>query len=346
MKNVKNVTDRANELPSPKGQGIPSGEFFRRLSSPPQAAGYSRRRNKKLCAPADYYQIDNKIPEICDLKGIEILPAKLAWEKYNWTKKYFSKKPKSGYFIWVKKQPKLPLFTCIALANKNIKQQLQNLLVVEKNLEVELQGTCNALKKNLEGFHKAIGKVVLKEGAVLQCKHIHSWGQKDTVQPNYEFFLEKKSRIDYSYKVFSPPKKLKMKTSVALLEGSSANLNIGGSFSHTKAEIKDSLILKEKHASGIVKLRLVGSKNSEIIAHSQIKAQAESKGHLDCQGLLIDKETKISLIPELICKNKKAQITHEASIGKISGEALNYLRMRGLSEKEAVNLIVNGFLEK
>ena len=295
---------------------------------------------------ADYYQTDNRIPEICELKGIEILPAKLAWEKYNWTKKYFSKKPKSGYFVWVKKQPQQPIFICISLANKNIKQELQNLLVVEKNLEVELQGTCNALKKNLEGFHKAIGKIVLKEGAVLQYEHIHSWGEKDIVRPNYEFFLEKRAKLDYSYKVFSPPEKLKMKTLIVLLEGSSANLNIVGKFSKTKAEIKDSLILKEKGSSGVIKLRLVGSKNSEITACSQIKAQSESKGHLDCQGLLMNKGSKISLIPELICENKKAQITHEASIGRISEEALNYLRMRGLNEKEAVNLIVNGFLEK
>ncbi len=294
---------------------------------------------------ADYYQIDNRIPEICQLKGIEVLSAKLAWEKYNWTKKYFLKKPKHGYFIWVKKQPQLPIFTCITIANKNIKQELQNLLVVEKNLKIKIQGTCNALKRNLAGVHQAKGKIILKQGSTLQYRHIHSWGEKDIVEPNYEFFLEKKAKLDYSYKVFSPPKKLKMKTLITLLEGSSANLNIVGKFSQTKTEFEETLILKEKGASGIIKLRLAGNKNSEITAYSKVVAQSESKGHLDCQGLLMNKDSKISLIPELICKNKKAQITHEASIGKISEEALNYLRMRGLKEKEAINLIINGFLE-
>ncbi len=312
MKNVKNVADRAY---------------------------------KKLYAPVDYYQINNQIPEICELKGIEILPSKLAWERYSWTKKYFSKKPKSGYFIWVKEQPKSALFTCISIANKNIRQELQNLLVVEKDLKVELQGACNVLKKNLAGIHQTQGKIILKQGSVLKYNHIHSWGDRDIIEPDYEFFLEKKAKIDYNYKILSSPKLLKTKTLITLLENSSANINIVGNFSKTKAEIRESLILKERGASGIVKLRLVGSKNSEITAHSQIKAQAESKGHLDCQGLLIDKTAKISLIPELICENKKAQITHEASIGKISEEELSYLRTRGLNEKEAINLIVNGFLE-
>jgi len=66
---------------------------------------------------------------------------------------------------------------------------------------------------------------------------------------------------------------------------------------------------------------------------------------LDCQGLLVDKDSKISLTPELICQNKLAQITHEAAIGKISEEELSYLRMRGLSEEEAINLIVSGFFQ-
>jgi hypothetical protein len=51
------------------------------------------------------------------------------------------------------------------------------------------------------------------------------------------------------------------------------------------------------------------------------------------------------LVPELVNENKDALLTHEASIGRISEEELNYLRARGLSENEAIDLIVAGFLE-
>jgi len=50
-------------------------------------------------------------------------------------------------------------------------------------------------------------------------------------------------------------------------------------------------------------------------------------------------------VPKLICKDPRGQVTHEASIGKISEEELNYLRTRGLKEEEAVDLIVSGFLK-
>ena len=88
----------------------------------------------------------------------------------------------------------------------------------------------------------------------------------------------------------------------------------------------------------------MAGRNSLISADSQIRAEAEAKGHLDCQGLLIDEKAKVSMIPALVCSHKKAQITHEASIGRVSETELNYLMMRGLSEKQALDLIINGFL--
>lgn len=218
-------------------------------------------------------------------------------------------------------------------------------MILEKNLSINLRGTCDAQKRNLNCLHKAQGKIILKEGSTLKYEHLHSWGRKDIVEPNYEFLLEKNSKLDYIFKTLFTPKKLKINTLLNLFEGASCNLKILANCIRTETEIKDTLRLIQKGAKGQIKLRLVGRKNSKISAHSQILAETESKGHLDCQGLLIDKNSTISLIPELICKDRQAQITHEASIGKISEEQLNYLRTRGLTEEEAINLIITGFLK-
>jgi len=66
-------------------------------------------------------------------------------------------------------------------------------------------------------------------------------------------------------------------------------------------------------------------------------------GHV-CMGLLLSENSSIQAIPELINRNKDVSLTHEASVGKISEEALNYLRSRGLTEDEATDLIITGFL--
>ena len=201
------------------------------------------------------------------------------------------------------------------------------------------------MKKNLSGIHKAQGKIILKEGSSLKYSHIHSWGERDIVEPAYEFILGRNSKLDYTYKTLFAPKKLRINNLFNLSAGASCNIRITANCVKTETEIKDILFLKGKGASGIINIRLVGGKDSKVLARSQIIADSESKGHLDCQGLLTDKKSEISLIPELVCKHKLAQITHEASIGRISQEQLNYLRMRGLTEKQATDLIINGFLK-
>jgi len=292
-----------------------------------------------------FWQVDNHTKNILKVNGVILLTSSEAWSKFNWTKKYFLKKPKQGYFIWVKGKINFPLSSCISITRKNINQNLQNLLIVEKDLKVSLQGSCNSLKKDLNGKHKANGKIILKQGSYLKYNHIHSWGEKDVVEPEYEFILERDSKLDYTYKTLFTPKKLIINNSFNLSSGASCDIKMIANCVKTETNIKDVLKLKGKESSGTINLRLVGGKDSKILAHSQVIADSESKGHLDCQGLLADKKSNISLIPELVCKNKLAQITHEASIGKISQEQLTYLRMKGLTEKQATNLIINGFLE-
>lgn len=292
-----------------------------------------------------FWQIDHEIKNIAFIPGNVILPSVKAWQKFKWVKKYFEEKPKEGYFIWVKKEIEYPLTTCINIAAPKVSQDLKNLLIVEKGIKLKTNILCSALKKDLYGIHKTKGKIVLKKGAFLEYNHLHIWGEKDFVSPEYEFILEKDAKLIYNYKNLFPPENLFLKTIIQAKENSSLNLNIIINGFNSKIGIIDKVNLLGKNSQAIVRVRLVGRKNSQFEALSIISAKNASRGHLDCQGLIVDKTAKISLTPRLICQNKNAQLTHEASIGKISGEQLNYLRMRGLTEKEAIDLIVSGFLE-
>ena len=294
---------------------------------------------------ANYTQKDHEV-NITKVEGVEILPSKKAMEKYEWTKEYFKGEPKEGYFIWIKEHIDFPITTCMSIASKSVSQNLQNLIVIEKGLKVKLRGTCNSIKKDLCGEHTASGKIILKENSVLEYNHLHTWGKEDIVNTDYEFILEKGSKLTYNYKIHSTPKKMKLNAEVICLENSSVKIKIIGDCENTDLEINDNITLKGKNSSGILKLRLVGKENAKILSRSRITTEAECKGHLDCQGLPIHKTAEMILIPELVCKDNQSQITHEASIGKISEEELNYLKTRGLNESEAIELIVNGFLEE
>jgi uncharacterized protein len=294
---------------------------------------------------SNFLQIDHKIVKILSPESVVILPSVKAWEKFVWTRKFFSAKPKEGYFVWVKKQVDFPLYTCIAIASPKVKQNLSNLMIIEEGLKVKANVTCAAARNHLYGIHKAKGRLILKAGASLEYNHIHSWGEKDFVNPDYEFILEKNSHLKYTYKNLLPPENLDFKTSLFLKENASVELNIIVNGINSQVKIEDSIFLEGKNSSATANLRLVGKKNSKIEAISRITARDEVRGHLDCQGILVDDKSKIHMSPQVNCESKKAQITHEASIGKINEEQLTYLMMRGLSEKEAIDLIISGFLK-
>lgn len=75
-----------------------------------------------------------------------------------------------------------------------------------------------------------------------------------------------------------------------------------------------------------------------------INGKAACKGHAECDSIIMD-QAKILAIPQLNAENVDAELVHEAAIGKIAGEQLLKLMTLGLSEKEAEERIVQGFLK-
>ena len=68
------------------------------------------------------------------------------------------------------------------------------------------------------------------------------------------------------------------------------------------------------------------------------------KGHLECRGLILKGEGHIHAIPELKGNLAGIDLSHEAAVGKIAEEEVEYLMMRGLTRDEATATIVRGFL--
>ena len=77
---------------------------------------------------------------------------------------------------------------------------------------------------------------------------------------------------------------------------------------------------------------------------SRIIGNAACTGHSECDAIIADKAT-VNAAPELTAANPDAQLIHEAAIGKIAGEQILKLMTLGLTEQEAENIIIEGFLK-
>lgn len=102
--------------------------------------------------------------------------------------------------------------------------------------------------------------------------------------------------------------------------------------------------LNGKGASANVVSRSVAKDESKQEFVSRIVGNAECTGHSECDAIIMDKAV-VTAVPELTAANVDASLIHEAAIGKIAGEQLIKLMTLGLTEEEAEEQIVNGFLK-
>ena len=90
--------------------------------------------------------------------------------------------------------------------------------------------------------------------------------------------------------------------------------------------------------------RSVAKEDSHQKFFSNVRGNNRCSGHTECDAIIMDRAT-VAAIPEIEARHTDASLIHEAAIGKIAGEQLIKLMTLGLTEKEAEEEIINGFLK-
>ncbi len=114
----------------------------------------------------------------------------------------------------------------------------------------------------------------------------------------------------------------------------------GDQYARTDFEIE----LNGEHSATHVISRSVAKGSSKQLFLSNVKGNNICSGHTECDAIIMD-DASVSAVPEIVANSPDASLIHEAAIGKIAGEQLVKLMTLGLSEKEAEDKIVAGFLK-
>lgn len=107
---------------------------------------------------------------------------------------------------------------------------------------------------------------------------------------------------------------------------------------HLAPNTKSNIISKSIAASG-------GEANYRGTVHIA-KNAVNSKSQIKCDTIIIDEYSKSDTIPKNIIKNNNSYLEHEATVSRISKEKLFYLMSRGLTEEQAKELLIIGFIDK
>ncbi|MCM8766564.1 MAG: SufD family Fe-S cluster assembly protein [Candidatus Omnitrophica bacterium] len=293
-------------------------------------------------------------------EGVEILPIEKAFENYPEIKekyygysfkklnKEFPKDTEGGYFIRVKKGVKtlFPIQACLYIKAKKFRQKIHNIVIVEEDAQVYVITGCTAAKETEDAYHLGITEFFIKKNGFLNFTMIHSWKKDIEVQPLSVSIVEEGGTFISNYISLNPVKKITMYPTT-ILEGENSKFRSSSiivSYSESYQDIGARCILSNKNTSTEIISRAI-SYGGKVIARGHIKADSPMvKGHLECRGLIINEKGFIYAIPELETSYRDVELSHEAAIGKIKREEIEYLASRGIPEEEAQSMIIRGFI--
>ncbi len=296
-------------------------------------------------------------------EGVEVLGINDALDKYDGLPEYFWKaidkdqddftrasaaqKTQGGYFVRTEKGAKVtePVQTCLFIKGENTGQNVHNIVVVEEDSEVHIITGCASTQDVVSAMHLGISEYYIKKGGRLTFTMIHNWGEDVVVRPRTVGIVEENGVLLSNYILLKKVKSVESYPTIYLNgRGAVARFNsviVTPTGSHV--DTGNRIVLNAPDTRGEIISRTITTGGMNIARGEIVGNAVPAKGHLECKGLILG-DGVIHAIPELKGTRTGVELSHEAAVGKIAQEEIEYLMARGLDEDEATSTIVRGFL--
>lgn len=221
---------------------------------------------------------------------------------------------------------------------------------IGKNADVVIVAGCGIHNSSCQtAEHDGIHSFFLEEGAHVKYIEKH-YGEGDgsgkrILNPETIVHLKKGATLEMETVQIKGVDSTARTTNAVLAEDS--NLVISErimTHEHQTAKTVFNVDLNGKNSSTHVASRSIAKNNSTQEFISNVNGNAECFGHVECDAIIMD-HAKVISTPQIVANCIDASLVHEAAIGKIAGEQLIKLMSLGLTEQEAEEQIINGFLK-
>jgi uncharacterized protein len=310
-----------------------------------------------------YYQKDTSVVH-CDFRqsDVEVMPIQQALKNYDWIKDYYWKLVAvdadkytasaeltlhDGYVIRALPGSKsvYPIQACLYLDKPGIQQNVHNIIIAEEGSELHVITGCTTAPQLKKGLHVGISEFYVKKNAKLSFTMIHNWAEDMVVRPRSVARVEEGGLFLNNYICMRPVKSLQMYPTT-YLAGDNAVARFYSIVVGSPGSLYDlggRIVLSHPGTRGEIVARSISNGGTVINRGELIGEVSGIKAHLECRGLILNGGI-IQAIPELQGKADGVEMSHEAAVGKIAQDEINYLMSRGLSSDEATSTIVRGFL--
>jgi FeS assembly protein SufB len=256
-----------------------------------------------------------------------------------------------GSFVYVPEGVKVevPLQAYFRINAENIGQFERTLIIAEPHSEVHYIEGCTAPVYSTDSLHSAVVEIIAKKGAHVRYTTIQNWS-KDV----YNLVTKRAYAYEDAFVEWvdgNLGSKLTMKYPSVYLVGPRARgevLSVAFAGNHQHQDSGAKIVHLAPNTTSRITAKSVSKDGGRTTYRGLLHVARGAKGvksSVRCDALLLDDYSRTDTYPYNEINEDTANITHEATVGKISEDQLFYLMSRGLTESEALNMIVMGFLE-
>jgi Fe-S cluster assembly protein SufB len=263
-----------------------------------------------------------------------------------------------GSFVYIPKGVRCPmeLSTYFRINEKKTGQFERTLIIAEADSYVSYLEGCTAPMRDESQLHAAVVELVALDNAEIKYSTVQNWypGDKDGKGGIYNFVTKRgdcrgaNSKISWTQVETGSAITWKYPSCILRGDGSRGEFySIAISNGYQQVDSGTKMLHLGKNTSSRIIAKGIAAGFSDNTYRGQVSAHAKAKNarnFTQCDSLLIGDKCGAHTVPYIESRNGTAVFEHEATTSKISDDQMFYCQQRGLSEEEAVALIVNGFV--
>ena len=265
-----------------------------------------------------------------------------------------------GSFVYVPKGVRCPmeLSTYFRINAANTGQFERTLIIADEGSYVSYLEGCTAPMRDENQLHAAVVELVALKDAQIKYATVQNWypGDENGKGGIYNFVTKRGdcrgANAKISWTQVETGSAITWKYPSCILRGDNSvgefySVAVTNNFQQADTGTKMIHIGRNTRSTIVSKGISAGHAQTTYRGLVRVMPQADgARNHTQCDSLLIGKECGAHTFPYMEIKNPGAKVEHEATTSKISADQLFYCRQRGISEEDAVNLIVNGFCKE
>jgi Fe-S cluster assembly protein SufB len=263
-----------------------------------------------------------------------------------------------GSFVYIPPGVRCPmeLSTYFRINEKNTGQFERTLIIADKGSYVSYLEGCTAPMRDDHQLHAAVVELVALDDAEIKYSTVQNWypGDKDGKGGIYNFVTKRgdcrgrNSKISWTQVETGSAITWKYPSCILRGDGSRGEFySIAVSNGRQQVDSGTKMIHLGKNTSSRIISKGIAAGRSQNTYRGLVSTHPKAtnaRNFTNCDSLLIGNECGAHTVPYIEAKNASSHFEHEATTSKISEDKLFYCRQRGMSEEEAVALIVNGFV--